>query len=80
MIYSKLHRLRFEKEEKEGRKLTYDKLEEETGLSRGTLARLFSREPLERIDGKTLSVMCHYFGVGVGDVLEYTPEKQAVAA
>lgn len=75
MIVSKLRELRFRKEEAERRKLTYDVLTEETGLSSSTLARLLSREPLERIDGSTISTLCRYFGVGVADVLEYVPDE-----
>src|SRR5262245_25759663 len=40
MILSCLRRLRFEKEEQEGRKLTYEVLQQETGLSSATLSRL----------------------------------------
>jgi len=76
MIQSRLRQLHFAKEEAEGRKLTYDVLTEETGLSPGTLARLFNRKPLDRIDGRTLSSLCRYFGVSVGDVLEYVPGKE----
>lgn len=73
MIVSRLRRLRFEKEEAEGRKLTYEVLTEETKLSPTTLARLFKTEPIDRIDGNTLDVLCRYFGCGVGDLLEYVP-------
>lgn len=75
MILSKVRQLRFEKEEREGRKLTYEVMTEETGLSPSTLARLLRREPVDRIDGSTLSTLCAYFGCGVGDVLEYVPDS-----
>lgn len=77
MIYSRLRTLRHNKEEAENRKLTYDVLTAETGLSPSTLARLFDRKPVDRIDGKTLTTLCQYFGVSVGDVLEFVPESEA---
>ncbi|MBV9851037.1 MAG: helix-turn-helix transcriptional regulator [Armatimonadetes bacterium] len=80
MIRSKLRRLRFEKEEREGRRLTYEALQEETGLASNTLARLLKPEPIDRIDGQTLSVLCRYFECGVGDVLEYVPDEQPQGA
>ena len=50
MIFSKVRQLRFAKEEKEGRRLTYEVMQKETGLSPGTLARLMKREPLDRVE------------------------------
>lgn len=74
MIRSKLRRLRFEKEERDGVKLTYEKLTEDTRLSSNTLATLLKSEPIKRLDGDTLSAICEYFECGVGDVLEYVKE------
>ena len=78
MIRSKLRRLRFEKEERDGIKLTYEKLTEETGLSSNTLAALLKTDPIKRLDGDTLSAICAYFGVGVGEVLEYVSDEAQV--
>ncbi len=75
MIRSKLRRLRFEKEEADGVKLTYEKLTQETGLSSNTLAILLRPDPIKRLDGDTLSKICRYFGCGVSDVLEYVPDE-----
>ena len=76
MIQSKLRRLRFEKEERDGAKLTYEKLTEDTGLASSTLARLLKSDTVDRIDGQTLSVLCRYFHCGVGDILEYMPDAE----
>ena len=73
MIRSRLRQLRFEKEERENTKLTYDVLTRDTGLAPSTLARLLKRGPVDRIDGQTLDALCRYFGVGVGEVLEFVP-------
>lgn len=77
MIVSKMRRLRFEKEEAEGRKLTYEILTEETGLAPSTLARLLKGEPIDRIDGQTLDTLCRYFNCNVGDILDYVPSPVA---
>lgn len=77
MIKSNLRRLRFEKEERDGTKLTYEKLTEETGLSSNTLAALLKTDPIKRLDGDTVSTICRYFGCKVGDLLEYVPDAEA---
>lgn len=74
MIQSRVPVLRVAKEQAEGRKLPYRVLSEETGLSVGALQRLM--EPaaeVDRIDGKTISRLCEYFGVSVGELLVYVP-------
>ena len=76
MIRSKLRRLRFEKEERDGVKLTYETLTDKTGLASSTLARLLKAETVDRIDGPTLSVLCRFFECGVGDILEYLPDAE----
>lgn len=73
MILSRVRRLRFAKEEAEGRKLTYATLRGETGLSPGTLSRLLANDPIDRIDGSTLDTLCGYFKCSVGDILEHVP-------
>lgn len=73
MILSKVRQLKFEKEERDGRKWTYEALTEATGLAATTLALLLGREPIKRIDGNTLDALCAFFGCGVGDLLEYVP-------
>lgn len=76
MIVSRLRRLRFEKEEREGRKLTYETLQQETGLAFSTLSRLLKAGAIDRVDGKTLDVLCDYFDCGVGELLERIPDEQ----
>lgn len=76
MIISKLRRLRFEKEERDGTKLTYERLTAETGLSSNTLAALLKTDPIKRLDGDTVSALCRYFACGVGELLEYVPDAE----
>lgn len=70
MIRSRLKRLRLDKEEREGRKLTYRTLAAEAGLSVNVIMRLMNGMP-DRVDTATVDGLCRYFGVGVGDLLEY---------
>lgn len=74
MIRSKVRRLRFEKEEREGQKLTYEVLTQQTGLAPSTLARMLGTDPVERVDGKTLSALCRFFECDLCDLLEYVPD------
>lgn len=82
MVRSRLNRLKLEMEEQRAReqadkpKVTYEELMAATGLSASTLARLFSHNPVERIDGKTISALCKFFGCGVGELLEYVADEE----
>lgn len=82
MILSKARRLRFEKEESGGEKLTYERMVKDTGLSSTTLARMLKPEPLDRIDAGTINALCRYFACDLCDLLEYVPDdqEQAMAA
>lgn len=74
MILSNARRLRFEKEEREKRKLTYLVIQKETGLAAATISAMLKPEPLDRISAHTISVLCRYFECGVGDLLQYVPD------
>lgn len=73
MIYCKLKQLIAEKEFREKRKITYKVIQEETGLSSTTIAKLLSYKGVQRIDGSTLDRLCEFFGCQVGDILIYSP-------
>ena len=73
MIRSNMRRLRWHKQDTDGRKLTYKTMSEETGLAVTTLSRLLDFDHVERVDGKTLDALCDYFGCAVGDILEHVP-------
>ena len=75
MIRSQLKRLRFNKEEAEGRKLTYKTITEETGLSEGVIVRLMNSN-FDRVDTQTLNAMCAYFQCDLCDLLEYVPDAE----
>lgn len=72
MIKSRLAILLAEKGHREGRKLTYRIVAEESGLSKGVLVRLNAKD-ISRVDTDTLDTLCRYFGCTVCDILEHTP-------
>jgi len=73
MIRSRMKRLRVDKEEAEGRKLTYKVITEETGLSEGVIVRLMNSN-FDRVDTQTLNALCGYFKCDLCDLLEYVPD------
>jgi DNA-binding Xre family transcriptional regulator len=54
----------------ESRGLTWQRFAEETGLSKQTVHALMSGN-MTRIDLRTLDVLCRYFRVGAGDIIEH---------
>ena len=69
MIRSRFEDLRRRKAFQENRNLSLRKVAEESGLSFGTILRVKAEFP-SRIDAETLSVLCDYFDVEVGDLLQ----------
>ena len=49
-------------------------VERDTGLSRTTITRLF-HEKATRLDFDTLEVLCRYFEINVGDLLEVVEDQ-----
>lgn len=60
------------------RKLTTSAFAEQAGLAPNT-ARALVRGDSTRIDLATLHTLCVFFGVGVGDLLEYVPDDRDAA-
>jgi putative transcriptional regulator len=75
-IKSKVFQLRKEYELKEGRRVPLIEVAEKTGIDRKTLARMEQDEEIERMDMGVLKRLCAFYGVGVGDILEYDPNGQ----
>lgn len=75
MIYCRLKQLIAQKEFREKRKITYKVIQDETGLSSTTIAKLLNFRGIQRIDGTTLDKLCEFFGVNVGDILLYIPDS-----
>jgi putative transcriptional regulator len=54
------------------RKLRVSQVSRDTGLNHSTLNRLY-REDIDRIEMDVIEVVCTYFGIGVGELLELVP-------
>ncbi len=74
-IVSKVRQLRFNQQAKLGRTITIEEVAEATGISRAALNRIELNQT-ERIDFDTLMKLCTFYGVGVGDILEFKPEER----
>jgi hypothetical protein len=69
-----------DKEKREGRRITFDALSEETGLAKMTLRRFLATDNSD-VSGSPLAsaaVIANYFDVGLGDLL--TVERSAEGA
>lgn len=73
MIRCNINVLLAQKENREGRKIPYRVITEETRLSSGVMTRLVNSE-FDRVERGTLDTLCRYFACGVGDLLEYIPD------
>lgn len=58
------------------RRLKMADVSRETGIHRNSLAALY-RDEAARVDIQALEKLCVFFGCGVGDLLEYVPERPA---
>ena len=71
-IVSKAFQVRLHYQLKEGRKVSLSEVAEKASVDRGALTRL-EHGGTERFDGEFLAKLCTFYGVGVGDMLEYDP-------
>ena len=74
MVKCTLRRLMADREIDTGEKVTYQSLHEATNLSRTTLHKL-ATNATQRYDAGTLSALCRFFSVQVGDLLVYVPDE-----
>lgn len=72
VVSNRFKELLAEKERKEGRKLPYRTIREETGISLTTLVRWANNEVVS-FDKKVLEALCKFFGGTPGDLLVYEP-------
>lgn len=71
-IFTKARRLRLELQLKLGRPIPLQEVADATGIERAALNRIELGQTT-RIDFDTLTKLCAFYGVGVGDILEYDP-------
>ena len=67
--------LRREKAFKEKRNLPLQTISQETGLSYGTIHRLFSGTT-DSIHFSTIAILCKYFNCRVADLFEFVPDEE----
>jgi putative transcriptional regulator len=72
-VVSKVRQLRMNRSAELGRPVSIEEVATATGIARPTLSRIELNQT-ERIDFDTIKKLCAYFGVGVGEVLEFRPE------
>jgi putative transcriptional regulator len=68
MIVNRLKVLIAEKELREGRKLTYRTIAQDTGIATSTLTA-YATQKVNRFDAPTLEALCKYFDCQPGDIL-----------
>jgi len=71
-VLSKARQVRLNYAARVGRSVPLSEVAEQAGIDRGALTRLEQGET-ERFDGEMLAKLCRFYGVGVGEILEYDP-------
>lgn len=71
VIYSHFNDLRRKKGTAEGRDLSVRAVARETQMPLTTIQRVASSETVASVRIGTLEALCKYFGVGIGDLVEY---------
>jgi putative transcriptional regulator len=71
-VRSKAYQARLNYQARVGRRVSLRDVEEATGITQAALSRIESGKT-ERIDFDTLAKLCTFYGVGVGELLEYDP-------
>jgi DNA-binding Xre family transcriptional regulator len=74
-VLSKARRVRLAYATKLGRSVPLSEVAEKAKVDRMSLTRL-ERGETERFDGEMLAKLCNFYGVEVGDLLEYDPTMQ----
>jgi len=71
-IVSRAFQLRLDYQGKLGRTVTLSEVAEKTSITRLTLRKI-ERGDTRGVDFDTLEKLCAFYGVGVGEILEYDP-------
>ena len=74
-VLSRARRVRLAYAATLGRSVPLSEVAEKAGVDRMSLTRL-ERGETERFDGEMLAKLCAFYGVEVGDLLEYDPNMQ----
>lgn len=72
VIYSNFNDLRRKKAAAESRDISIRTVARETGLAMTTLLRISKNDDdVQNVRLSTVNVLCKYFGVGVGEIVEF---------
>lgn len=74
-VQNRLKGLIADKELRERRKITYRDVAREADIPLSVLAS-YGSQKARRFDSGTLEKLCEYFGVGIGDILVYSPDDK----
>ncbi|WP_444896123.1 helix-turn-helix domain-containing protein [Microbulbifer sp. SSSA005] len=58
------------------KKLKISDVSRETGINRGTLARMY-HETFVRVDLETIDILCNYLSLSIGELLEYQKSENS---
>jgi DNA-binding Xre family transcriptional regulator len=73
-IISKARQARLNYQSRVGRPVPLSKVAELASVDRMALTRFETRKHLDRVDMEMVAKLCALYEVGVGELLEYTPE------
>lgn len=79
MLKSKLNLLIAQKEQREGRRITDAEISRDTGLSKPTVRYYRVPKPIERVEAKVVSALCHWAGVPLEGLLYLDKEDGATS-
>lgn len=71
-VVSKARQLRLDYASRLGRPVPLSEVAEKADVDRMALTRL-ERGETSRFDGEMIAKLCKFYGVGIGDILEYDP-------
>lgn len=72
-IVSKARQVRLAYQAKVGHSVSVQEVADAVGIDRKRLTQI-ELNRMERIDTETLTKLCQFYGVGVGDILEYVED------
>ncbi|RYX81042.1 XRE family transcriptional regulator [bacterium] len=75
VIYSHFNELRRKKSLSENRDISVRAVARETNMTLGTVQRVANSETVGSVRIQTLEALCRYFGVGVGELIEYREDE-----
>lgn len=73
-IISRARQVRLDYQSRVGRPVPLSEVARDAGVDRMALTRLERRAHLDRVDMDMIARLCAYYGVEIGDILEYNPE------